>query len=301
MSYIQLYTSVSPVFSGLQKELDDADYVIVGIPLDITSTYRTGSRLAPLSIREASLNIETYSFRSEMDLEETRLHDAGDLHVSGDLGETIKRVELVTREIFEAGKTPILIGGEHTVTLGAVRGFSPGVAIISFDAHLDLRDEYMDRKISHATFMRRLTEEPNIRTIVEVGTRAVCQEEIAYAKTSDIRFFTARWIMKEGVEAVSEELEELLEDCGAVYITVDMDVLDPAFAPAVQNPEPDGLSTSILLDLLWKVCDSRVVGFDLTEVTPSYDSGTTSVQAARIVFECICRLEKAKRFQVRET
>jgi len=301
MTYVQLYTSVAPVFAGFQKELDDADYVIVGIPLDITSTYRTGSRFAPLSIREASLNIETYSFRSEMDVEETKLHDAGDLHVSGDLEESIRRVELVTREIFEAGKTPILIGGEHTVTLGAVRGFSPGVAIISFDAHLDLRDVYMDRKISHATFMRRLTEEPNIRTIVEVGTRAVCREEIGYAKTSGVKFFTAHRIMKEGVEAVSEDLQELLKDCEAVYITVDMDVLDPASAPAVQNPEPDGLSTSILLDLLCNVCDSRVVGFDLTEVTPSYDSGTTSVQAAKIVFECICRLERTKRFRIRET
>ncbi len=295
MSYLELYTSKSPVFSGFQREFDDADYVILGIPFDLTSTYRTGSRFAPLAIRDASLNIETYSFRSGVDLEEAKLHDAGDLHVSGDVGETLKRLELVTRELFEAEKIPILIGGEHTITLGAVRGFDKDIAIVSFDAHLDLRNEYMGQTVSHATFMRRLSEETKVKRVIEVGTRAVCREEIGYAKSYGIRFLTSHQIMKNGIKEASENVRSLLNDYEALYLSIDTDVLDPAFAPGVQNPEPDGLSTHTFLDLLCEVCDSRVVALDITEVTPHHDAGMAAVQAAKIIFEAICGLEKAKR------
>jgi len=294
MSYLALYTSESSVFSGFQTDFSDADYVILGVPFDLTSTYRTGSRFAPQAIREASLNIETYSFRTGIDLEESKLHDAGDLHISGDIEETLRRLELVTREVFQAKKIPILIGGEHTITLGAVKGFEGDIAVVSFDAHLDLRNEYMDRSISHATFMRRISEHAKVERIIEVGTRAVCREEIDYAKSSLTQFITSQQIMKSDVREVSEDIRSVLEDSKTVYLSIDMDVLDPAFAPGVQNPEPDGLSINALLGVLGEICNSRIVGFDLTEVTPHHDTGITAIQAAKVIFEVICSLEKAK-------
>ncbi|MFQ6094580.1 MAG: agmatinase [Candidatus Bathyarchaeia archaeon] len=295
MSYLELFTSSSKVFSGLQKDLKEADYVVLGVPFDLTSTYRSGSRFAPSAIREASLNIETYSFRSGIDLEELKIHDAGDLHVSADVEEMLRRLELVTKDLFRAIKAPILIGGEHTITLGAVRGFDREIAIVIFDAHLDLRDEYLDQRVCHATSARRLCEEAKVKKVIEVGTRAVCREELEYAKKTGVRFFTSRQVLRYSAEDVSKDVRSFLDGCEAVYLSVDMDVLDPAFAPGVQNPEPDGLTTHLLLDLLCDLCDSRVVGFDVTEVTPHYDTGVTAIQAAKVIFEVLCSLEKNRR------
>jgi len=298
MGYRDLYVSYSAVFSGFQKNFEEADYVVLGVPFDVTSTYRTGARFGPAAIREASLNIETYSFRSGIDVEELRIHDMGDLNVSTDTEQTLERLAKVVGEILVAGKTPILIGGEHTVTLGVLNGFgskASKMAILSFDAHLDLRDEFMGLRVSHATFMRRLNEQLKPAKIVEVGTRAVCKEELDYAGKAGIEFITAQQIRGEGAEQTLKILKRKLADVKSVYISVDMDVLDPAYAPAVQNPEPDGLDSHTLLDILCGVCDKRVVGLDVVEVAPSYDNGVSAIQAAKVVFEALCSIEKARR------
>ncbi|MBS7624959.1 MAG: agmatinase [Candidatus Bathyarchaeia archaeon] len=293
MSYLKLFTSATLFFSGYQKDLEEAKYVILGVPFDATSTYRSGARFAPTAIREASLNIETYSFRSNVDIEDLSLHDAGDLHVSGSLEETLRRLNLVCREIVGMNKIPVIIGGEHTITLGASRSIGGDFALISFDAHLDLRDKYLDEKICHATFMRRINEEVKPRKIIEVGIRAACKEEITYLFSADnIKYITSHKIMRASLEDISREIKDAVCGCNKVYITIDMDVLDPAYAPAVQNPEPEGLSTSMLLDILLNVCDQRLAIFDLVEVAPHYDSGVTSVQAAKIIFEVLSHLYK---------
>ncbi|MEA2090272.1 MAG: agmatinase [Thermoproteota archaeon] len=292
MSYYELYVSPSPVFTGVQKPFEEADYVVIGVPFDATSTFRSGARFAPLAIREASLNMETYSFRSNMDVEDLKLHDLGDLHVSGRVDETLNRLKLVVKSLLDAGKTPVIIGGEHTVTLGAMRAVGGNTTLVSFDAHLDLRNEYLERKVSHTTFMRRIHEEIRPKKILEVGTRAVCKEELDYAEKAGIQFLTAHQIRQSGAE---KTIENVLADCENVYLTMDMDVLDPAFAPAVQNPEPDGLSIYTFLDLICTVCDQRVVTFDLVEVTPHYDSGVTAIQAAKTLFEALCHIEKGRR------
>jgi agmatinase len=294
MSYRELHVSPSAVFSGYQKPFDEASYVILGVPFGLTGTYRTGARFAPLAVREASLNIETYSFRSGIDVEDLRLHDLGDLHTTSDADETLKRLELVTKELLDAKKTPVLIGGEHTITLGAARAMGKNCAIISFDAHLDLRDEYMSLKTSHTTFMRRINEQVKPKKMVEIGTRAVCKEELAYAKKAGIPYITVHQIRNNGVEKTIEKIEKLLADVKQTYLTIDMDVLDPAFVPAVQNPEPDGLSANLFYDLLSKVCDRRVIAFDVVEVAPHYDNGVSAVQAAKVIFETLCHIEKAR-------
>jgi agmatinase len=298
MSYRELYASPTVVFSGYQKPFSEADYIILGVPFDVTSTYRTGARFGPTAIREASLNIESYSFSSGVDIEDLRLHDLGDLHVTGDAEETLKRLEKVVTELLDEKKTPALIGGEHTITLGSTRAFKGrNCAIISFDAHLDLRNEYMNLKTSHTTFMRRLNEQVKPERLIEIGTRAVCKEELSYAKKAGINYFTASQIRNEGVEETLKKIESLIGDVKQVYLTVDLDVLDPAFAPAVQNPEPNGLCSHMFYDLLNGLCDSRVAAFDVVEVAPNYDNGNSAVQAARTIFEMLCQIEKAKKRQ----
>lgn len=295
MSYRELFVSPSSIFIGNQQTFEEANYVILGVPLDATSTYRSGARFAPHAIREASLNIEGYSFRTKVDIEDLKIHDLGDLHIAGDVNVTLERLELVSQELFEAKKVPVFLGGEHTITLGVIRSLGKDTALVSFDAHLDLRNEYLDLIISHTTFMRRIKEQVNSSTILEIGTRAACKEELNYAKESGIKFLTASQIRRDSVAETVETLDCELADCERIYLTIDLDILDPAFAPAVQNPEPEGLDTSSLLDLLEVVCDHRVVGFDLVEVAPHYDMGSTAIHAAKIIFEMLCCLERARR------
>jgi agmatinase len=298
MSHHKLFVSQSNVFSGLQKPFEKADYVILGVPFDVTSTYRTGARFGPNAIRQASLNIETHSFRTGIDVEDLKLHDLGDLHISTDTEKTLERIEGVIKDLLEAEKIPVTIGGEHTITLGVVKGLgdkASKTAVVSFDAHLDLRNEFMGLKLSHTTFMRRINEKVKPSKIIEVGTRAVCKEELDYAKKAGIEFFTAQQIRKEGSQRITEQLRKILSRYKNVYLSIDMDVLDPAYVPAVQNPEPEGIETYTLFDILYGVCDKRVAGFDVVEIAPSYDYGTSAIQGAKTIFEVLCYLEKSRK------
>ncbi len=294
----ELFVSQSNVFSGLQKPFEKADYVILGVPFDVTSTYRTGARFGPSAIRQASLNIETCSLRTDVDVEDLKIHDLGDLHVSADTGKTIDMLASVIKDILEAGKTPVTIGGEHTITLGVMKGFgrkASEIAIVDFDAHLDSRNEYLGLKLSHTTFMRRINEAAKPAKIFEVGTRAVCKEELAYAKKAEIEFFTTQQIRKEGVQQIAKQLKSRLAKFKSVYVTVDMDFLDPSYVPAAQNPEADGLEMHVLLDILGAILDKRVVGFDVVEIAPVYDQGVSAIQAAKVIFEILCMLEKSRK------
>ena len=297
MSYRELLVSQPNVFGGFQKSFERADYVILGVPFDVTSTYRTGARFAPNAIRQASLNIETYSFRTGIDIEDLQIHDSGDLDISTDTTQTLERLKLVTKDLAEAGKTQVAIGGEHTITLGIMKGLrdkASETAIVSFDAHLDLRNEFSGVKLSHTTFMRRINEEVKPARIIEVGTRAVCKEELDYAKNVGIEFFTVQQIRREGIKKIVKQLKEKLAKYESIYLSVDMDVLDPAYAPAVQNPEPEGLELHTLLNIAYNICDERMIGFDLVEITPSFDHGVSAIQAARLISEILCYMEKSR-------
>ncbi|HLN44218.1 MAG TPA: agmatinase [Candidatus Sulfotelmatobacter sp.] len=301
MSNVELFVSQPNVFSGIQRSFEEANYVLFGIPFDVTSTYRTGARFGPSAIRQASLNIETYSFRSGLDIEELLLHDAGDLHVSADPQKTVDMVNLVVADILAAKKMPVALGGEHTVTLGIAKGLgakASKTAIVSLDAHLDLRCEFLGLDLSHTTFMQLINEEVKPARIIEVGTRSVCKDELAYAKKAGIDFITSHKIIKMGSEQIINNLKKELAPFDNVYLTVDMDVLDPAYAPAVQNPEPEGISTTALLDIVCALCDERVIGFDVLEIVPTYDQGVSAVVAAKVMFEMLCQLEKSRKSRI---
>ncbi|MEJ2126887.1 MAG: agmatinase [Candidatus Bathyarchaeota archaeon] len=295
MTYRELFVSPSPVFTGSQEIYEASKYAILGVPFDGTSTYRSGAKFAPLAIRDVSQNIECYSFRTGIDIEDLKTHDLGDLHVAADVELTLGRLALVAQDLFDEEKIPVFIGGEHTITLGVARCFDKDVTIVSFDAHLDLRDNYLGLNVSHTTFMRRINEAVKPAKIIEIGTRAVCTEELDYAKEAGIDYLSALQIRKDGVKKTVEEIKKALKGSKEVYITVDMDVLDPSFVPAVPNPEPEGLNTSTLMDLLEAVCEYNVIGFDVVEVAPNYDQGITATHAAKVIFEVLGFLERKQK------
>jgi agmatinase len=294
MENLLLHTSMVSGFSGYSKSLEDSKYVIVGVPYDYTSSYRAGSRFAPRAIREASLNIETYSFETGINVEDVPLHDVGDLHVVDDATDTLSRLERVVRDILSADKMPICVGGEHTITLGAVRSLPKDMGIVSFDAHGDLRDEYGGGKISHATVLRRITELVGTDRVCVCGIRAMCREEVEFIRREKILCVTPKDIRKIGMEKTRNQLESFLDKFRHTYLTIDSDVLDPAFCPGVANPEFNGLTPDELLPLVSIVAEQRMIGFDLVEVCPTYDTGTAPVAAARLIFETLAHAEKVR-------
>ena len=297
MSNLELLVSQSNVFNGIHQSFDTAKYALLGVPFDVTSTYRTGARFGPTAIRQASLNIETYSFRSNFNSEFLRLIDLGDLHVSSDPEKTTNMLGLVVKDLLVAKKMPIIIGGEHTITLGVLKGLiskPQKTAMVVFDAHLDLRKEFLGLSLSHTTFMRLINENIKPAKIIEVGTRAVCREELDYSKKNGIDYITSHQIRQKGTSEIIKAINNTLSSYENVYLSIDMDILDPAYAPGVQNPEPEGIKTNELIDILCSLSDNKIIGFDVVEVAPIYDTGITAITAAKIILELLSAIEKTE-------
>jgi len=289
MDKLRFYlTNENRYFNGKQCDIDEAKFIIFGVPFDATSTYRTGSRNAPQTIRNASINVETYSFRTSIDALELKIHDAGDLPQTSNTEEVIEKVGEIVSEIVKNGKIPIMVGGEHTITYGAIKTLG-NISTVIFDAHMDLRDEYPEGvKLSHATVSRRIMEAIGVENVMILGVRATCKEEINYAMKSGLIFKTSRELMNESQNLMDKLYRKKL------WISIDVDVLDPSIAPGVANPEPEGISLTKLLDTLQLIITNNdVVGFDVVEVTPTYDNGITSIVASKIILETACMINKS--------
>jgi len=259
----------------------EAKFVVVGAPLDATGTFRPGYRYAPFAIRSASSQIETYSWRFSFDAGRSLIHDLGDLAVGSDVGRAVQLIEESVSQIRAASKIPLVLGGEHTVTLGSFLG-SHADRLIVFDAHTDLRDEYQGIRLSHATWLRRLSERVPRGRILVIGGRATSSDELA-SRPHDVRVI--RW---SGVGSVSSDLSKWAGDGSGCYLSIDLDFFDPAYAPGVGNPEPEGASPAEFFQLLASLEKPRLVGADVVEVVPNLDpSGITSVLASKILVELI--------------
>lgn len=292
---LEMFNPTPQPFLDTSTTFEEARYIIFGAPLDRTATHRSGMRFAPTAIRQASLQLETYSLRTGLDGGDIAVADVGDVKGLGAVEASLEEIEAAVRRIRGEGKAPVMLGGEHTVTLGAMRALKPDL-VVALDAHLDMRDRLFGLTLSHATFMRRGLEELRHR-LVPLGCRALSREEREFAAANADRVTTvpADELLRGGVGPGVEAVRRALAEASTVYLTIDMDVLDPSSAPAVGNPSPEGISVTTLLDLIEGCVDTRFVGFDLTEVTPHYDSGLTATQAAYIVLETIYRLESARR------
>jgi agmatinase len=290
MTLERLLRSVLQPFLDTTTPLDEARYAIFGAPLDATASHRSGSRFAPDAIRRASLAMESYSPRSGLDAEDIAIADLG--NITGlESVDDLDKIEEVLR-VLGAGKIPVMMGGEHTVSLASLRALEPDL-VVSFDAHMDLRDTLFGEKMSHGTFMRRAMEELDFELVL-IGIRAVSREENEFAESeSRVNVVSGRDLSLGGPEAWTRALTDWLSVASTVYVTIDMDVVDPASAPAVGNPSPEGIGVPMLLDLIQVCMGAKVGGFDLTEVSPHYDSGLTATQAAYILLESMYFLEKS--------
>lgn len=255
---------------------------IFGVPFDATSTFRPGSRYGPSAVRWASQSIETYSPVLDRDLEDASFADLGDLETDGMDVEAMTAAVRAFADRLPAQAVPVVLGGEHTISLGVVQSLRirhPDLVILQLDAHTDLRDTYEGRRLSHATVMRRIADESGGGSIVQLGVRAGTREEFALARRT-LRLTTPRL-------EIPAEVRGWLED-RPVYVTIDIDVLDPSHAPGTGNPEPEGAAVDDLLGVIRRLGLFRVVGLDLVEVSPPYDpSGRTAIVAAAIIREAI--------------
>ena len=287
----RLLRPVLQPFLDATTSLEEASYAIFGAPLDATASHRAGSRFAPDAIRRASLSMESYSLRSGLDAEDIAIADLGNVFGLESVDD-LNKVEEAFRLLLGAGKIPVMMGGEHTVSLASLRALEPDL-VVSFDAHMDLRDTLFGEKMSHGTFMRRAMEELDFELVL-MGCRAVSREEMEFARSeSRVNVVSSRDLSRGDPEAWTRALMDWMTVASTVYVTIDMDVVDPASAPAVGNPSPEGISLSMLLDLIQACMGAKVGGIDLTEVSPHYDSGLTATQAAYILLESMCFLERS--------
>ncbi len=271
------------------SDYGDADYVIFGVPFDNTSSFRRGSRYAPNSIRFAYDNLESYEVNYGINLLDAKICDLGDLPVYEDVDYILSEVETVTGTILHDKKIPIMLGGEHSLTVGALRNFKD-ITMVIIDAHSDFRDSYMDNKYNHACVTRRALELLGEDKIISVGTRSTSYEEISSKEYEKVRFISANEARASGIEKVIEEIMEKTSE--RVYFSIDMDGFDPAYAPGVGTPEPYGLTSYDVRSILTSISD-RIVGFDINEMTPLYDNGNTSMLAAKLIQDFIASREKA--------
>lgn len=255
---------------------------LFGAPFDSTASYRPGSRFGPAAIREASFALETFSPDQMHDLEDCSFTDALDLELPfGDPVTALDLIEKKAASIIGSGMIPFLIGGEHLVSLGAVRAAftaHPGLAVVHIDAHADLRDEYLGMKLSHATVMRRVLELVGRDNLRQIGVRSCTSQE--HGLVEELR--------------ASPENIALWMGSRPCYITCDLDVLDPSVLPGTGTPEPGGMSFSELVRVLVSLITRlHVVGIDVVELAPQLDhSGVSSVAGAKIVRECIIALDR---------
>ncbi len=308
MSIAELYLSRSNmVFGGIEAHPRDSVALIIGVPYDHTSSYRPGSRFGPQAIRSAANNIEFYSLRSSLDVDEYKISDLGDIVLPINPRDAIHRIERVVYEVKNSynNKLVIALGGEHTITIAtysAMRRISDACLLV-FDAHFDLRDQYMEDTLSHACVLRRIVERYGSSNVMVVGVRAFTREELDYARKVGIEYITPIDLRLIGIRGVVNKITRWLRsNCNKVYVSIDMDVFDPAYAPGVGNPEPDGLAPWQVFDILHKtILESNVdlVMADIVEVTPLQDcGGITSILAAKTAVELVAlKISSSRRRQ----
>ena len=253
---------------------------IFGVPFDSTHSYKPGCRFGPDTIRDAFNNIEIFQPEFGIDLETQNISDLGNTRHTVVAAEMLQIVKGVTSELKKQDKQIIILGGEHLITLGSFTCFPKDTGYVVFDAHYDLRDQYADIKLSHAAYLRRIVEERGSENIVHVGARAFVKEELAFLKEHKIATVSDKEIRNGDGPKL---LKDITSTFDRVYLSVDLDVLDPAFAPGVGNPEAVGISSRELYDLITTLQNKKIVAADMVELNPTYDNGSTASMAAKMI------------------
>ncbi|MGI5838876.1 MAG: agmatinase [bacterium] len=276
-------------YAGYLGSTDDyaaAGVVLLGVPMDYTVSFKPGARFGPLAVRNASYGLEEYSIEMDRSLSECRYADAGNVWIApGNAEKSLALTEAAVAEIVRDGKIPFLLGGEHLVSLPAIQAVAaryPEVAVLHFDAHADLREEFCGEKNSHAAVFRRAYETVRPKHIFHFGIRSGDRAEIAFGREHSNLF----------LYDVIEPLRRVLPALAGrpVYVSLDIDVVDPAYAPGTGTPEPGGCTAREIIAAVQMIGRSglSVVGFDLVEIAPDLDhAGITAMLGAKLVREAL--------------
>ncbi|WKV09035.1 agmatinase [Thermoanaerobacterium thermosaccharolyticum] len=277
--------SNSGKFLSSINDYKESDIVIVGVPMDYTVSFKPGTRFGPQAIRTASLGLEEYSVYLDRNLKEKKYYDFGDLILPyGNVEKSLDIIGNAAKEILDDGKKPLFLGGEHLISAPVIKEvykkYGDELVVLHFDAHTDLRTEFFGEENSHATVLRKASEFINNKNMYHFGIRSGIKEEFEFSyKNTNMFLFN-----------VVEPLKSVLEYIKSkpIYITWDIDVLDPAYAPGTGTPEPGGITSKEAFNAIHILKDLNVVGMDLVEVSPDYDhSGITSILAAKLIRESI--------------
>jgi agmatinase len=266
---------------------DKKIFGLLGVPFDGTTSYMTGARYGPRFIREASYNFERYNFILNKNIS-AALYDFGDLEVvNGNFKKTCSNLKKTITEILEMDIAPITIGGEHSISYCVLKAMEENdksnfkdLTIIHFDAHMDLRDRYMGEEYSHATVMHRIFD-LNPKRIIQIGVRSASEEESTFAREKNLNIYTSN-----DVDEKLEEITILLKSInGPIYLTFDIDVLDPSYAPSVGTPSSCGMNPKQIEKLIYSLEGKKILGLDLVEVSSTKIGDITSLNAAKIIYD----------------
>ena len=275
-------------FIGCESSYEDAKIVLFGAPFDSTTSFRPGARFGPAAMRHESFGLETYSPYQDKDLEDLAVFDSGDLELCfGSSEMALADIEARAREIVSDGKFPLLLGGEHLVTLGAVRAVLekyPELHIVHFDAHADLRDDYLGAQLSHACVLRRCHD--------LIGDGRIHQFCIRSGERAEFRFAAQHTDMHPfSFDGLAELTEQLTRTQVPVYLTIDLDCLDPSAFPGTGTPEAGGVSFLQLLNAIRTITQANIVAADVNELAPMLDtSGVSTATACKVLRELLLAL-----------
>ncbi|OPY36912.1 MAG: agmatinase [Methanoregula sp. PtaU1.Bin051] len=281
---------INHLFAGSIASYKDAVYVIFGVPFDSTTSFRTGTRDGPREIRELSYNFESYVPAHNVDLNDVPFIDLGNLDTNAVPNDVMIEVQAVVQDVIKDGKIPVMIGGEHSITIGAVRAVKPDMLIVC-DAHLDLREEYRGSIYNHACITRRIYDD-GIHDIIHVGSRSGTADQFVFAQ-NHLTVFSSAEIQKKGMNPVIQNIQNRIEG-KRVYLSIDADVIDSCLTPGLGTPEPFGLSPENIRDLISAVAPHSLA-FDYVEVCPAYDHGQAATVGASMIREYIASHWKANK------
>ncbi|MEM3007944.1 MAG: agmatinase [Candidatus Nitrosotenuis sp.] len=279
MSYLDLYLNKSPLIIS-PNESSKPIATVFGVPFDSTHSYKPGTRFGPDAIRSTFNNIEIFEPKFGADLESVNIEDLGNTQHTVNVQAMLDMVSKITNELQKNENLTIILGGEHSLTYGTYTNFSKDTAYIVFDAHYDLRDEYAGAQYSHASYLRRIVEKRGAENIIHVGARSFVKEELAFLQEHKITTVTDKDIRQgDGPKLI----KDMLSTFNKTYVSVDLDVLDPAFAPGVGNPEAVGITSRELFEMLYSLEGKTISCLDIVELNPTYDNGSTAAIAAKIM------------------
>jgi agmatinase len=273
-------------FTDAESSFQNASFILFGVPFERTSSFRHGADKAPYEVRQASWNFERYDLRTGINFEEILVHDYGDLDVQNLTSkEVFETTKTFTTKLLTKKKIPISIGGDHSITPGIIASFPKDIAVISLDAHMDFRQEYKNDIYNHACVIRRVSDHIPLKNIAVLGIRSAEKEEYEQAQEQGLFFRDAFIINKIGIKKSIQQTKTHLKG-KQIYLTLDIDVVDPAYAPGTSTPEPFGLTPLDVLDII-EAFSPQLIGCDVVEVCPPYDHGETAILAAKLVQTCI--------------